>query len=76
MEEERAEKARQKEQLVFGGLPPKIKKGDIEDDPKNPASIFKSLMATLGQEDKGRELVGGSAQHLTIYFTIKEKPKK
>jgi hypothetical protein len=74
VEENKAEKAKQKEQLVFGGLPPKLKKGE-EPDPKNPASIFRSLMATLGKEDRDRdrELVGGSAHHLTIYFTIKDK---
>ena len=52
----------------------KAKKGDEVPDPKNPGSIFKSLMATLNKEDRDLGF-GPSAHHLTIYFTIKDKPQ-
>ena len=53
---------------------PKLKKGGEETDPKNPGSIFKSLMATLNKEDRDLGF-GPSSNHLTIYFTIKDKPQ-
>ena len=52
---------------------PKLKKGGEEkEDPKNPGSIFKSLMATLNKEDRDLGF-GPSSHNLTIYFTIKDK---
>ena len=56
-------------------MPAKKSKAAESDDPKNPSSVFKSLMATLNKED--RDLLGAPSANqsdLTIYFTIKDKP--
>ena len=60
---------------MFGGkMPLKPKKGE-EEDLKNPGSIFKSLMATLNKEDRDLGGLGSSPNAITIYFTIKDKPR-